>query len=227
MPRHARIVIPGAAHHITQRGNNRQTVFRDDQDRELYVRLLRHRSRRHGVEILAWCLMTNHVHLVLVPQDARGLSKVVGETHWIHAQAFNKRHARVGHLWHGRYFSTPMDELHTLRCMLYVERNPVRAGLVQRSEDHLWSSARAHVKGDDARRMVDAVAWRRRFPPEVWRAMLREGEDEVVQERIESGLRSGIPLMDEGRIAVLETRIGRCLKRRPRGRPRKDGSPPR
>lgn len=226
MSRHARIVIPGAAHHVTQRGNNRQRVFRDDQDRELYVRLLRHRSRRHGVEILAWCLMTNHVHLVLIPQDTDGLGKVVGEAHWIHAQAFNKKYGRVGHLWHGRYFSTPMDELHTLRCMLYVERNPVRAGLVQRAEDHPWSSARAHVEGRDAMGVVDAVAWRRRFPPEVWRAMLAERQDEVVQERIQSGSRSGIPLMDEGRLAVLERRIGRSLKQRPQGRPRKDRRPP-
>ncbi len=227
MSRQARIVIPGAAHHVTQRGNNRQTVFRDDQDRELYVRLLRHRSLRYGVEVLAWCLMTNHVHLVLVPQDTHGLAKVVGETHWIHAQAFNKKHARVGHLWHGRYFSTPMDELHTLRCMLYVERNPVRAGLVQRCEDHPWSSAPAHVEGNDVLGLVDTVAWRRRFPPQVWRAMLREGEDESVQERIRSGSRTGIPLMDEGRIAALETRIGRSLKTRARGRPREGDRPTR
>ncbi len=223
MSRHARVVLPGEPHHITHRGNNRQQVFLDDQDRWSYLRCLRRRCRLHQVDILAWCLMSNHVHLVLTPTSEKGLGKAVGETHWIHAQAFNKRHARVGHLWHARYFSTPMDELHMLRCMLYVERNPVRAGLVEVPEDHPWSSARAHVDGVDRMGLVDAAAWGRRFPPEAWSAMLRERQADSTVEEIQSGSKSGLPLMTERALTIWEQRLGRVLRPRTRGRPRSAG----
>lgn len=220
MPRQARIVLPGLPHHVTHRGNNRQAVFLDEHDRWFYLRQLRRLSRRHGVEVLAWCLMTNHVHLVLVPSHAEGLARVVGQSHWLHAQAFNKRHERTGHLWHGRYFSTPMDEFHTIRCMLYVERNPVRAGIVDRSEDHPWSSARARVEGRDAFGLIDPLAWSQRYESDAWSAMLREGEPASIIERIEVCSKAGVPLMSDENLAELEQELGRSLKPRTRGRPR-------
>ncbi len=219
MPRHARIVIPGVPHHVTQRGNNRQVVFRDDQDREFYLRYLAKKCRQHRVELSAWCLMTNHVHLVLTPSDELGLGRLIGETHRVHAQVFNLRHERIGHLWHGRFFSTPMDEVHTVRAMLYVERNPVRAGLVKHPEDHPWSSAAAHLAGVDERGLINARDWSMRYPPKIWRTMLREQEPEPVLTQIRCTLASNVPLVTPERLADLERSFGRLLRPRRRGRP--------
>jgi len=131
MPRVARVVIPNLAHHLTQRGNNRQAVFFTDDDRRFYLDLLGDMARAEGVEIVAWCLMTNHGHLIAVPAEPAALERAVGQTHWRYAQAINRLHVRSGHLWQGRFFSCPLDDEHLVAAVRYVERNPVRGRWLQ------------------------------------------------------------------------------------------------
>ncbi len=145
MARQARIVIPDVPHHVTQRGNNRQDVFFTDDDRRLYLAVLQERCAAAGVRVLAYCLMNNHVHLIVVPPDEGSLAAAVGRTHFLYAQAINHLHGRSGHLWQGRFYSCPLDETHLWRAAAYVERNPVRSRLVRRAWKWPWSSAAVHV----------------------------------------------------------------------------------
>ena len=145
MPRIARIVGPGLPHHVTQRGNRRmQTFFCNDDYRE-YLSLVGQWCGRFGNRILAYCLMPNHVHLIIVPESADGLCRGIGEAHRRYSRRVNFREGWRGHLWQGRFASFVMDEPHLLSATRYVERNPVKARLVDRAEDWPWSSAAAHI----------------------------------------------------------------------------------
>ena len=145
MPRHARVVIPGLQHHITQRGNNRLDVFFVDGDRVSYISLLREQCEKHGVRLMGYCLMTNHVHLIAVPAEEDSLHLAVGRTHFIYTQRINQLHGRSGHLWQGRFHSCAMDEAYTVNAMRYIERNPVAAGIVDSAWGYRWSSAAWHA----------------------------------------------------------------------------------
>jgi len=105
MPRFARVVIPGCAHHVTQRGNNRQAVFFVEDDYRVYLELLAHQAARHDLRINGYCLMPNHVHLVATPRQETSLSRAVGRTHYLYTQYINRLHGRSGHLWQSRFFS--------------------------------------------------------------------------------------------------------------------------
>jgi len=109
VPRVARIVISGNEHHVTQRGNNRQDVFFTDDDRRIYLSFLREQTGKHGVRIVAYCLMTNHVHLIVVPPDGDSLAKAIGRTQLLYAQYVNRLHRRSGHLWQNRFYSCVLD----------------------------------------------------------------------------------------------------------------------
>jgi len=143
--RQARVIIPGVAHHVTQRGNNHQVVFRSADERWLYLGLLRKHAVQHGSGILAYCLMTNHVHLVAIPETPDSLARTLGRTHSEYAYLTNRDAGRCGHLWQGRFFSCPLDIRHLFNAIRYVELNPVRAGLVSTVQEWRWSSARAHT----------------------------------------------------------------------------------
>src|ERR1700749_4570045 len=147
MPRVGRIVIPGVPHHVTQRGNNRQDVFFVDDDRISYLKILGSQCRRYGVAILAYCLMTNHVHHLLIPKTSDALAKALGRTHWLYTQYINRLHGRSGHLWQNRFFSCAMDDEHTLLAARYAEKNPIRAGICRLARRWRWSSAAAHCGG--------------------------------------------------------------------------------
>ena len=147
MARLARVVIPGIAHHVTQRGNRRLPVFFSDDDRRLYLALLREGCAAARVACLAWCLMDRHVHLILVPQTADGLRAALGEAHRRYTRAINFREGWRGYLFQGRFASYPMDDEHLMAAMRYVERNPVAAGLAAAAGDWRWSSARSHLAG--------------------------------------------------------------------------------
>lgn len=223
MPRVARVVVPDLPHHATQRGNNRHDVFFTDDDRRFYLDVLGRTAHAHRVSILAFCLMSNHVHLILVPPDADALDRVMGQSHWRHAQAINRLHGRSGHLWQGRYFSCPLDDEHLVAAMRYVERNPVRARMVPRAEEYPWSSAKLHC-GDGpgvAPGLVDATTWSRRYPPETWRRLLRDPDDEALLDRIRGATRTGRPLATDSMLSKLEAKLNRRLRAMPCGRPRK------
>ena len=149
MARLARVVLPGFPHHITQRGNRRQDVFFKDEDYLYYLELLKHWCQEEQVEIGCYCLMTNHVHLIVTPKTASNLSRVIAETHRRYTRMINFRENWRGYLWQGRFASFPMDEPHLLKAAAYVELNPVKAKMVKKPEDYRWSSVHTQLKGED------------------------------------------------------------------------------
>jgi len=219
MARLARVVAPGLPHHVTQRGNRRQTVFFSDEDYEAYKALAAEYCRAAGVAVWAWCLMPNHVHLVLVPADEDGLRRALGEVHRRYTRRINFREGWRGYLWQGRFASFVLDEAHLMAAARYVELNPVRAGLCARPEDWSWSSAAAHLAGKDDGLVT--VAPLLELAPD-WRTLLDGGLDEAALEAIRKHERTGRPLGSEAFLAGLEARLGRQLKRAPPGpKPRK------
>lgn len=174
MPRRARLVVPGIPHHITQRGHERRAIFRVDADRRRYLDLLTHACRHHGVRCLAWCLMGNHLHLILVPPAPDALRAVLALTHARYTAAFHAEHGTDGRLFQGRFGSVPMSDAHWVAGVRYVELNPVRAGLCRRAEEWPWSSARAHIAGE-ADGLTDVAALGRWIGN--WRAFLADGAE--------------------------------------------------
>jgi putative transposase len=189
MPRLPRLVTPDVPHHVTQRGNRKQQIFFSDADRRAYLQLLADRCIVTGTRCLAWCLMDNHVHLVLVPPTVDALRATLAPLHTRYAARINIREGWSGHLFEGRYWSYPMDDAHLMVAVRYVENNPVAAGLVTNAADWRWSSARAHISGnDDGLTDVDTLG---QHVPN-WRAMLAGGlEQGGHDEAIEKALRRG------------------------------------
>jgi putative transposase len=149
MARLSRLVLPGYPYHVTQRGNRRQQTFFDDGDYALYRDLLREAARRAGSQIWAYCLMPNHVHVIVVPSDEDGLRRTFADAHRRYTGFINARHRWTGHLWQGRFGAVVMDDEHLAHAVRYVSLNPVRARMVERAEDYSWSSVRAHLAGED------------------------------------------------------------------------------
>jgi putative transposase len=149
MPRFARIVVPGAPHHVTQRGNRRQPTFFRDGDYVRYLQLAAEWCAKAEVECWGYCLMPNHVHLILTPKTEAGLRAALAPLHWRYSYEINRRERWTGYLWQGRFASSPMDGDYFLQASRYVGLNPVRAGLVARARDWPWSSVRAHLAGAD------------------------------------------------------------------------------
>ncbi|MDZ4306528.1 transposase [Allopontixanthobacter sp.] len=231
MARLARIVVPDVPHHVTQRGNRRLPVFFSDDDRREYLRLVAEATRASGTRCLAWCLMDNHVHLILVPQVEDGLRATLGEAHRRYTRMVNFREGWRGHLFQGRFASYPMDEDHLMAAVRYVENNPVSAKMVERAEDWPWSSAKSHIQGGRTRLdpLTDMEALAGTAPN--WQAMLRHGlgaggvgaEGEAVAEAIEARLRTGRPLAADEWIKRQEAAIGQRLRPFRRGpKPRKE-----
>jgi len=145
MPRRARVVFEGVVHHITQRGNYRQNVFEDDSDKRKYVEFIREYSQKYGMKIYAYCLMSNHVHFIAAPLKEDSLAMTFKYSNMRYSSYFNKKNKRSGHLWQGRFYSCPLHFEHALEALRYVERNPVRARMVELPWEYLWSSARERV----------------------------------------------------------------------------------
>jgi putative transposase len=218
MTRLARAVVPGLPHHVTQRGNRRQKTFFCLEDHLLYIALLGESCRRFGVDVWAYCLMPNHVHLIAVPAFADSLHRAFAQAHRRYTRHVNAREGWRGYLWQGRFASYPMDERYTLAAARYVELNPVRANLVARPEDYPWSSARAHLlERDDA--LVTVAPLLARVAD--WPTFLREAMDPDVLADVRKHQRTGRPLGDEAFVGHLEELLGRIL------RPRKPGPAPR
>ena len=146
MARTARVVGQGLPHHVIQRGNRRQRVFFSDEDKNFYLKLLRKKAREHQLQIWAYCLMDNHVHMVVVPSTKESLAACIGEIHKEYTKVINFREGWCGYLWQGRFRSFILDEAHVYAAVRYVERNAVRAGLVSKAEEYRWSSAWFRVK---------------------------------------------------------------------------------
>ncbi len=217
MARMARLVVPGLPHHATQRGVRAMDIFDDDEDRKLYLSLMREQGERFGVRFLAWCLMSNHVHLVVVPESEPSLGRGIGEAHKLYTRAKNFCAGVRGYLFQGRFGSCVLDEKHLFAAARYVDLNPVAAGMVERPEDYAWSSARFHLDGrrndplvrDEDRDLMGLV--------DDWRGFLADGVDEIAARRLERHLGSGRPCGSDGFVKMLEKRTGRELKPRKRG----------
>jgi putative transposase len=217
----ARVVIPSYPHHVTQRGNRRQTTFFDNSDYRDYIELVSKFCRKSSTKVWAYCLMPNHVHLIMVPSHKDGLRASLGEAHRRYTRKVNSRNEWRGHLWQERFFSFPMDEAHLLAAVRYVERNPVAAQLCQHPEDWQWSSARAHLlgRGDglvDVRPMLSRI--------NDWATYLSSDEDDGIRDRIATSTRTGRPLGAESFVQTLEKITGRELAPRRPGRKKKPGA---
>lgn len=222
MPRLARTVCAHVPHHITQRGNRRENVFFTDDDRNAYLACLREYAERYEVDVLAYCLMTNHIHLVAVPTSEDALHRMLKPLHMRYAQRLNRSRGWKGHVWQGRFFSSPLDKTYLWAAIRYVERNPVRAKMVRRAENYPWSSAPFHcgLRSDPV--ITVKSSWRRQFEGiGNWSAWLAESDEpahlDVLRRHVEQGLPCGKPKF----IQKLETLTGRALQYRPRGRPKK------
>ena len=223
MARLARIVVPGQPHHVTQRGNRRLATFLIEDDYAAYRELLADACRGAGTQVWAYCLMPNHVHLILVPRDEDGLRAALGETHRRYTRRINAREGWHGHLWQERFHSFAMDEAHLRACARYVELNPVRARLVRRARDWRWSSARAHLAGKDDGLVRTAPLLKRAGD---WRAFLADTLDEETLDALRRHGRTGRPLGSARYLDRLETRLGRPVRPGKRGpKPKGTGSP--
>jgi len=214
MARLARIVVPGFPHHITQRGNRGGTVFFSDEDYQAYLNLLKAALGKTKSEIWAWCLMPNHVHLIVVPSHEDALRQVVADAHRRYARRVNARNQWTGHFWQGRYGSVVLDEPHLVNAIAHISLNPVRAGLVKRAQDWKWSSVHAHLAGkDDSLTTVAPVL--SRIPD--FAAFLDEPRDDAVFDALRRAEAIGRPLGDIAFVQDLEKRLGRQLQPQKRG----------
>jgi putative transposase len=219
MPRRNRCLLPEVPCHVTQRGVDRREVFSSDQDRTTYLRLVQENLSDAGVRILGYCLMSNHVHLVAVPAREESLSILFRRVHGRYAQYYNARFGRSGHLWQNRFFACMLGSSHLWSALAYVERNPVRAGMVEHAADYPWSSAKAHLECADSSGLLDMEWWGHEAPRN-WSNMLTNQEAEMVS-NIRSCTYAGRPFGEESFVTEMAERFGRFWNR---GRPRKDGS---
>lgn len=221
MPRTARIVVPNLPYHITQRGNYRQNIFQDNEDRLCYLSWINDYSRKYKLSVFAYCLMDNHVHFIAVPRKEDSLAKVFSISHMRYSQYFNKKKKALGHLWQGRFYSCVLDEPYLMAALRYVEKNPVRAGIVKKAWRWKWSSAGVHVGQrngiiylEDITNLIDTSV-------EEWKQYIGSDENEEVIENIRKHTLLGRPLGTATFIAKLGKRVGRVLIALPRGRPKK------
>ena len=217
-----RVIIPGLPHHITQRGNRRCDIFLDPEDRQVFMHILTEASRRYSLHHTSYCLMTNHIHLVSAPEYEGSISAAMRDSLGPYAVYFNNKYALKGHLWQGRYYACALDAPRFWAAVGYVERNPVRAGMVERAEMYRWSSAAAHcgLRGDP---IVEPLP---ESPSSIrcWSMWLAEEEGEALLKAIRLNTSTGRPYGSEEFVRGLELRLGRRLLVRPGGRPRRSKS---
>jgi len=222
MARLARVVLPGIPYHVTQRGNRRQQTFFEDGDFALYRDLLSEAARRAGASVWSYCLMPNHVHVIIVPADPDGLRATFAFAHRRYTGFINARHRWTGHLWQGRFGAVAMDEQHLAAAARYVALNPVRAQLVGRAEEWEWSSARAHLAGrDDA--LMTAAPFIERYGD--FAVFLGGEEDQQATRALRRGESTGRPAGGDDWLERLEQATGRTLRPKKPGRPSKSSSP--
>jgi putative transposase len=219
MARLARVVAVDVPQHVTQRGNARQYIFEKDSDRCVYLDLLSQYAALHELALVGYCMMSNHVHLVVIPHREDSLAATLKNTHGRYAGYWNVRRKSSGHVWQGRYYSCPLDRAHLWAALRYVELNPVRAGMVKTPEAWEWSSARAHVRTSPPPATLAMEPWRRHWTATTWREYLAAGSDDGEAEAIRRGTHTGRPLGTQQFLEGLEQTTGRVLA------PRKGGWP--
>jgi len=215
MARMARVVVPGVPHHVTQRGVRKNDVFFCHDDYELYISLLSEFCKKSGTEIWSYCLMTNHIHLVMVPSHEDGLRASLGEAHRRYTRHINKREKCRGHLWQERFHSFPMDEHYLLAAVRYVELNPVHANMVDRPQDYRWSSAKAHLTGQNDK-LVNVAPMLERVPN--WQTYLDDDLNDATIDIIRTHTQTGRPLGEDSFVDMLELQLDKVLRPLKQGR---------
>ena len=218
MPRFRRLVVPGYPHHVTQRGVRRQTTFFDERDYRNYLAIARGLRPDCSLELLAYCLMPNHIHAVVIPRRQNSLAEFFGKLHHEYAVRTNCRYEWTGHLWQNRFFSVVMDERHTMTAMRYVERNPVRSGLVEAPHEWPWSSARGNLGLADDDLIIGRPALA--LVPD-WAAYLSGPENEPDLSELRRLTGTGRPTGDDGFIETIESMSGRRVRKKVVGRRKK------
>ena len=220
MARLARVLSADTPYHVTQRGNARQPVFESDADRLVYLDLLRANCRIHALSVIGYCLMSNHVHLIVLPRRPESLPLALKHTHGRYSAYFNARRASSGHLWQGRYYSCPLDPPHLWAALRYTELNPVRAGIAEFSADYLWSTAAAHSGLAAPASWLDMTPFEEVWSPSDWRQYLGQPEIAAESDAIRQSTHTGRPLGAPDFIERLENQLRRRLT------PQKGGRPP-
>ena len=220
MPRIARIVGIDYPHHIIQRGNNRSAVFFNNKDKEKYLELLRKYSSECACKINAYCLMKNHIHILAIPIHEYSLAKTFQKLSLRYTQYINKKYNRTGRLWECRFYSALVDkEVYLWSVCRYIERNPVRAKIVDKPVEYEWSSARVHCE-ESKNGFIDPI-WQNEYERKEYLKFLNmtDKEEEIV--KIRSSTYRGCPIGSGGFINYVENKFGITINTKPRGRPRK------
>ncbi|MFT7775128.1 REP-associated tyrosine transposase [Roseateles sp.] len=227
MARLPRLILPGQAHHIILRGNNRQAIFQSDQDRQQLLGVMGEVATHYGVAVHAYVLMDNHVHLLLTPPTAEALSRTMQALGRRYVGWFNARHQRSGTLWEGRFRAGIVEgERHLLACMRYIESNPVRAGLCAEPDQWPWSSA-AHHLGMSRQPLITEheLYWSMGNTPfereHAYREFMGQGVSAQEQAQFTDAALRGRPIGSDAFLKPLAADHGNVVVRRPRGRPRK------
>lgn len=222
MPRSLRLILPGVAVHIIQRGNDRKPCFLADSDYLVYLAHLRQLSDKYECSVHTYCLMTNHVHLLMTPAEVGGCTALIRDLGQRYVQYFNGRHERSGTLWEGRFRSCLVESArYVLACYRYIERNPMRAGIVDHPSGYLWSSyavnsgmrsdpwVRPHAAFEEL-----ASASEERYA--AYRRLSDEHPDPFLQQAIRDSTNAGLPFASEAfKASVLEPRGWELMQGKP------------
>lgn len=226
MARLPRLTLPGYPHHIVQRGNNRQPIFAGTADYETMLGSLEEYAKKFGVAIHSYVLMSNHIHLLATPSTADGVPQMMQALGRSYVRYFNSRHARTGTLWEGRYKSTLIQaERYLLACMVYIDLNPVRAGMVSDPADYPWSS-HLHYVGRRSDRLVTPhpLYWELGNTPfardVAYAELVRAGIGSVQQQALTDATLKGWALGEADYVADLQRRTERRVSRGKAGRPK-------
>lgn len=225
MPRRGRIVVPGTPLHAIQRGNNRAACFAEDEDRSFFLHHLGRLAKQEECGIHAYCLMTNHVHLLMTPTREEGCSKLLQRLSLLHTQYWNRKYRRSGTLWEGRYRSCLVEsESYLLACYRYIELNPVRAGIVEYPGEFRWSSYGANAEGvPDG--LITPHAEYLRLGRDQYRALFGSCLDPAVVRDIRATTNGGYALGGKAFALRMEELLGRRVSKGMAGRPPRTTTP--
>jgi putative transposase len=224
MPRVARIAFPSMPYHIICRGNNREPVFEEKEDFEKYLEICRRYKDQYGFKLYHWVLMNNHIHLLVETKENGSLSKVMQGINLAYTIWFNRKNAKVGHLWQDRYRSAVVErDNYLLECGRYIERNPVRAGIVKDAREYLWSSYRVYGYGKedgltDRHDIYESMGKNQTQRQKAYMEYVcskRDKEEQEIREKMPKGIIGAEEFREEVSKKVIEA------KRQRRGRPRK------
>lgn len=227
MARRRRMYLPGYTYHIVQRGNNRSACFFEDADYRVYLKYLADGLQRHGNQLHAYCLMTNHVHFLITPERETGISSLFQLLCSRYGLYINKKYGRTGTLWEGRHKASAIDSnKYLLRCYRYIELNPVAAGMVDHPEDHQWSSYHSNALGEEDTLISEHENYKflgksRTEQVLRYRQIVNEARGKTEWRRLEQTLEQSFPLGSASFIAGMESNLGRQIGQAVAGRPRK------